>query len=61
MDALSILTGAVVGLGAGAAAGYTLFNKILTKRSEQIIAEAELKGETIKEKKSSKRRRNSSN
>ena len=51
MDPLSILTGAVVGLGAGAAAGYTLFNKILTKRSEQIIAEAELKGETIKEKK----------
>jgi ribonuclease Y len=40
-----------VGLGAGAAAGYTLFNKILTKRSEQIIAEAELKGETLKEKK----------
>lgn len=40
-----------MGLGAGAAAGYTLFNKILTKRSEQIIAEAELKGETLKEKK----------
>ena len=47
MDPLSIVTGAVVGLGAGAAAGYTLFNKILTKRSEQIIAEAELKGETL--------------
>ncbi len=51
MDPISIALGSVIGIAAGGAGGYVLFSRVLTKRSETIIAEAELKGENIKEKK----------
>lgn len=51
MDIISIAIGAVVGLLAGAGIGYYLFTSMLSKRAEAVIAEAELKGENIKEKK----------
>lgn len=51
MDIVSIAIGAVVGLLAGAGIGYYLFTSMLSKRAEEVIAEAEQKGENIKEKK----------
>lgn len=51
MDILSIAIGAVVGLLAGAGVGYYLFTNLLSKRAEEVLQEAEQKGENIKEKK----------
>jgi len=51
MDPISIALGSAIGIAAGGAGGYLLFSRVLTKRSETILAEAELKGENIKEKK----------
>jgi ribonuclease Y len=51
MDPISIAIGAVVGLLGGAGIGYYLFTNLLKKRAEEVIAEAEQKGENIKEKK----------
>jgi ribonuclease Y len=51
MDPISIALGSAIGIAAGGAGGYVLFSRVLTKRSETIIAEAEQKGENIKEKK----------
>ena len=50
MDTTFIL-GAVIGLLAGAAGGYVLFTRLLARRASDIIAEAERKGEILKEKK----------
>ncbi|MGB1076430.1 MAG: ribonuclease Y [Flavobacteriales bacterium] len=51
MDPISIAAGAVAGLLAGAGIGYFIFNNLLKSRSDAVIAEAERKGENIKEKK----------
>lgn len=51
MDILSIAIGAVVGLLAGAGVGYYLFTNLLSKRAEEVLQEAEQKGENVKEKK----------
>ncbi|MGA1374519.1 MAG: ribonuclease Y [Flavobacteriales bacterium] len=50
MDTTFIL-GAIIGLLAGAAGGYALFTRLLARRASDIIAEAERKGEILKEKK----------
>jgi ribonuclease Y len=50
MDTTFIL-GAIIGLLAGAAGGYVLFTRLLARRASDIIAEAERKGEILKEKK----------
>jgi ribonuclease Y len=47
----TFILGAVIGLLAGAAGGYVLFTRLLARRASDIIAEAERKGEILKEKK----------
>ena len=56
MDTTFIL-GAIIGLLAGAAGGYVLFTRLLARRASDIIAEAERKGEILKEKKILRRKR----
>jgi len=51
MDFVQIAIGAAGGLILGAGIGFMIFNSVLTKRKKDIIAEAEEKANTIKEKK----------
>jgi ribonuclease Y len=51
MDFVQIAIGAGSGLILGAGIGFIIFNSVLTKRKKDIIAEAEEKANTIKEKK----------
>ena len=51
MEPTSIIIGSLAGLALGAGLGYALFNRMLTKQAEDILAKAEQKGENVKEKK----------
>ena len=51
MDFVQIAIGVAGGLILGAGIGFMIFNSVLTKRKKAIIAEAEEKANTIKEKK----------
>ena len=51
MEPTSIIIGSLAGLALGAGLGYALFNRVLTKQAEDILAKAEQKGENVKEKK----------
>ena len=51
MDFVQIAIGVAGGLILGAGIGFMIFNSVLTKRKKNIIAEAEEKANTIKEKK----------
>jgi ribonuclease Y len=48
---MTFILGALIGLLAGAAGGYVLFTRLLARKASDLIAEAERKGEVLKEKK----------
>lgn len=48
MELLPLVIGAVSGVVVGSGLAYVLYQKLLAKRAEEIIREAEEKGETIK-------------
>ena len=48
---MTFILGAIIGLLAGAAGGYVLFTRLLARKASDLIAEAERKGEVLKEKK----------
>ena len=48
---MSPIIAAAAGLLLGGGAGYVLFLRVLTSKADSLMKEAELKGETIKEKK----------
>lgn len=51
MEPISIIIGSLAGIALGTGVGYMLFNRVLTKQAEDLLAKAEQKGENIKEKK----------
>ncbi|MGF1564090.1 MAG: ribonuclease Y [Flavobacteriales bacterium] len=48
MEILPLIIGAVSGVAVGSGLAYVLYQKLLAKRAEAIVREAEEKGETIK-------------
>lgn len=50
-DSLLVIVAAIAGLAVGVIVGYFVLNRVLSKRAERIVKEAEEKAETIKEKK----------
>jgi len=59
MGSIYMAVAALVGVLIGAGAAWFLLNSVLNKKKENILAEADKEGETIKEKKFSKPRKNS--
>ncbi len=50
-ESLLVIVAAIAGLAVGVIVGYFVLNRVLNKRAERIVQEAEEKAETIKEKK----------